>query len=317
MPVIFEGVPAAKASKQKPPPTARFIAPAIPLEHPMKKEVPKDALLTFKLRMNPADEASMTFDTAVPIFSHGTPEELLLFLRKVREVNHGLGATTGQAKFTLIRCLLAGDALAKWNTAAAARGNETNKNFCLTIGDLKKAIFPKRALLMQKRALRRHMRKPHEMTARDFSARLTEIIKYLPEFPNFGAGDGINDNKKMEILEYLVPVAWQKEMVHQGYDPHAANQTTSTVDFCKRMEFFENSDAGGKNNKAGEKPRAEMKSGQNNTGKSQVKSSERGNYKSDTNNKRKREKWCEYHEVTGHDTSECKVVRSFTIKSKK
>ena len=60
----------------------------------------------------------------------------------------------------MTRRLLEGDALAAFNAAAAVHRNENNDNFLACIDDVTAHIFPARALQMQKRFMRRFLRKP-------------------------------------------------------------------------------------------------------------------------------------------------------------
>lgn len=282
----------------------RMITPVIPLTRPVKKEARKDNMLTFKLRTNPAQADSTTYELSVTFFSDGTPEELLLFLRNVEKVIVGLNITDGPGRYALIRRLLQGDALATFDQAATTRGNETIANYRLARQDLITHVFPHRALLMQKRYMRRFLRKPQDTKIREFMARLVEINAYLDEFPPFEVGQSLPNDEIMEIAEYAVPVTWQRTMVIQGYDPMAHGQTVTFVEFCERIEFTEGDSGNTTNN--GSKTKTDSKNGHIG-GKSHAKSSAGGN-KSSNKRKHSEESYCEYHGVSGHSTGECKVM---------
>ena len=83
--------------------------------------------------------------------------------------------------------------------------------------------------------MRRFMRKPHEMSMRDFMARLTEINSYLKYFPPFAANAELPMDELVDIGEFAVPLSWQREMVLQGYEP-ADHDTDELVNFCDRLE---------------------------------------------------------------------------------
>ena len=53
--------------------TKHFIPPAIPLDRPTKKTYKKSEVLSLKLRSNPTDEDSQTYELTVPFFRSGTP----------------------------------------------------------------------------------------------------------------------------------------------------------------------------------------------------------------------------------------------------
>ena len=106
--------------------TKTFVPPAIALERPEKKEYDKSDLLSLKLRSNPADKNSQTYELTVPFFRSGTPEEWLVTKKNIEKVIAGQNITTPAAKYAMTRRILEGDALAKFNTAAMTLGNETN-----------------------------------------------------------------------------------------------------------------------------------------------------------------------------------------------
>ena len=60
--------------------------PPIPLERPAVKELKKQEYLTMKLRSDPADANSQTYDLTIQFFRTGTPEEWLLFQRDLHRV---------------------------------------------------------------------------------------------------------------------------------------------------------------------------------------------------------------------------------------
>ena len=69
----------------------RMIQPVIGLERPVKKTLSKDESLVFKLRSNPTDETSTTYELTVPFFKHGTPEELLVFFKDLKNTKSSSG----------------------------------------------------------------------------------------------------------------------------------------------------------------------------------------------------------------------------------
>ena len=80
-----------------------------------------------------------------------------------------------------------GNALSAFKRFAADHDTETPGHLLECLNDLIEHILPNRALTYQKRAMRRFMRKPADMTIKDFMARLTKINAYLEFFPPFAA----------------------------------------------------------------------------------------------------------------------------------
>ena len=102
----------------------RLNAP-IHLERPDKVELEKGQYVVLKLRTNPADEKSTTYDLPLPFYSTGTPEEWLRFKLNLSKVLIGQNITTGPPKYALARRVLEGDALAAFEAAAALQDTET------------------------------------------------------------------------------------------------------------------------------------------------------------------------------------------------
>ena len=290
--------------------TKRLISAAVGLQRPAHKELSKDKYLTFKLRSNPTDESSTMYELTVPFFSSGTPEELLDFIKNVEKVFVGQNMTAGPARYSLLRRVLQGDALAAFNRAATATGNETNDHLKTCLTELKKHIFPRKALNNQKRYMRRFLRKPREMKIREFMTRLNEINELLTLFPPVRDGqeaEKLPDDKLMDIAEFAVPATWQKTMIMHGFDP-ISHSSAEFVEFCERIEFSEG------DNKQETKSQADSKNG-NNGGTSRAKTPAGGNNNNNNNNNNNRnrkrgnaDKYCEFHGTTGHNTGECLVI---------
>ena len=251
----------------------RFVQPIIPLERPSPKTVSKLTSLTFSLRSNPAEANSTSYSLTVEYFKTGTPEEFLIFCHSVDKVIKGQNATTGPSKFALIKRLLQGDALAAFERAEALHGSATNEHFKHCLNDLAHHVFPRRALSTQKRYMRRFLRKPRAMTAREFVTRLVEINDLLERFPPFQANQKLPDDELLDIAEFAVPPNWQKQMVLQGFNP-VEHTTSEFIEFAERLEFTENE---------GQQSQTETKSSQNDA-TSRAKSSARGNQKNNNTN---------------------------------
>ena len=271
------------------------ISPAIPYQRPSKKEVNKEDLITFKIKANPDEDSSPQHSITIEPFSSGTPEEFLIFGSKVEKINKGLALAKGANQYALMRQLLQGDTLGAFNTFAEAAGDENEANYASTINALTKYIFPHRALAIQKKYMRRHMRKPFGVSIRQYKARLEEMRLYLKEFPDYTEAQAMDDDDLKEILEHAIPASWQKEMTRQGFEP-INNTLNEFVEFCERMEVTESLSTS-----TGVKPNTNQNGGKYKAAKWQAKSSARGNNTD-------KSKYCVYHKTYGHDTGECKVI---------
>ena len=221
--------------------TAGAIVPAIPFEREPVKAPVKGEYHTYKLRTQPTDSSSPVYDLSVPVFDHGTPEVWLRFVKNLKSVFTGQNITSGPTQYALARCLLKGDALAVFEAAATAHGTETLVNFKKCLQDLTAHVFPEQALQVQKRYMRRYVKKPLSMRAKEFVARVVELNDYMLEFPiptTTPVATKLNNDELMDVLEFALPAPWRKEMARQNFIA-LTNTPKGLVEFCQRIERFE------------------------------------------------------------------------------
>ena len=102
----------SKPSQNKPRTPRKLVIPPIGLERPVeKKDYAKGEFAVVKLRNQPNDAKSMTYDYQVPFFSTGTPEEWLKFKTRFNRVVTGQNMTTPAQKYSCARRFLQGQAL--------------------------------------------------------------------------------------------------------------------------------------------------------------------------------------------------------------
>ena len=86
--------------------------------------------------------------------------------------------------------------------------------------------------------MRRSLLKSRKQTTREFVARLQELNSKLDKFPPFKSNQSFKDDKLVEVLQYSLPAAWQREMRLQGFVPEEKT-LSEVVKFCERMEVVE------------------------------------------------------------------------------
>ncbi len=243
--------------------------PAIPLQRePMKTQNVQDKrnYVTLKLRTNPTVASSPTYDRTVKYFETGTPEEWLFFNRDLKEVSTGQNVRNAAGKFALARMLLQGDALAIFeNQVLEARKKiekeqaqnqdndeavldlefevedalvETEETFTRALQAVGTNIFPQGALRVQKRYMRKFMKKPKKLTIRQFATRTRELNGYLDLFPPYNCGQSLPEDELIDIFEAAIPPKWQKVMMRNNWDP-ADHSLHEFVEFCERLEVTE------------------------------------------------------------------------------
>lgn len=273
--------------------------PPIPLNRPATVELKKGDYVTVKLRSVPSEENSQTYDLNIGIFRSGTAEAFLEFRRNLKKAIVGQHITTGPPMFSMARRLMAGDALSVFNNRAAELGAETTANFKQVMNALAAHVFPQRALRMQKRYMRRYMRKPKGQTTREYIARVNEINEYLSLFPPFEADQKLPTDEILDILEFGMPATWQREFWRQGFDP-IAHSIEDFTEFCERLEFTE--EMYDETHASKKRPRVDRNSMSKESGNS------KGRIKPEGKKPKKSNTWCDYHQTDSHTTGDCKVV---------
>ena len=148
-----------------------------------------------------------------------------------------MNATNGPNKFNITRSLLRGRAATTFTQAAQGK-TETNDNYNDVLTTVSRSIFPPRAAQTQKRYMRRYLRKPKDVSARDHVARIVELNSYFDDFPpdeNGNSVDRLDEDEILDNLDFGNPHSWQKQMILQNFDP-VSNSLDDFVAFCKSLE---------------------------------------------------------------------------------
>jgi len=151
------------------------VVPVIPLARPeAKASLTKGEYSVLKCKTSPDTDGSATYDLPIPYFKTGTAEEFLRWRRNVDRALTGQNVSNGPGQYNLTRKLLDGDALMVFNLKAMETDNETVANYKTVMAAVTAHIFPIKALQTQKRYMRRFLRKPRDMKAREFVSRACE-----------------------------------------------------------------------------------------------------------------------------------------------
>lgn len=269
------------------------IVPPIPFEKPDKPVLGKDELQKYKLRHNPTDDKSPTYELEIQYFSDdGTCEDFLEFETKIKEIFRGQNVTTGIGRFNVVRRLFKGSALTTFNQALPQNGGtETLISFEKCLDAVRVQVFPTRAVLLQKRYMRRFLRKRAGNTTREYVARLTELNDYIERFPPLEEGGDpprkLENDEILDLLEFGIPNSWQRQMMLHDFDP-LSHTMKEFVSFCERLEMVEKHEGKNRNQTDDEGSSTEKKS---------------------NNNKRRRGGGtCRLHGENTHDTHDCKTL---------
>ena len=215
-------------------------APPVPYERARRlKDKDDEEVSVFKLRTNPSDKDSQTYDLKVLTFKSGSVEEFLLWKKDLYKVLTGQNVQSATGKFAMTRRLLEGDALAAFNAEATTQSQETDANYTKCMHKLATYVFPKNALTIQRQWFHRYLHKPTEIKMREFVARINEINAYLDEYPPaFDKQQMITESEMKDLLEFAIPIIWRVKMAEHAFRP-IDHDIVDIVEFCERIEFTE------------------------------------------------------------------------------
>jgi hypothetical protein len=168
-------------------------------------------------------------------------------------------------------------------------GKITKKDIIKCLQKVIEAASPYKVLQKQKKYMRCYMRKPRDMTIRQFVNAVTRMNNNeLPHLPPFEANQKLPEDDIVEIVLHACPNSWIQEMDRQDFD--ADHHTLQELlQFLERIESLEPT----------------MISHTNNASSA---SEHKSNTKKPTG-KVKTGMWCDYHHKTdSHNTSECRSL---------
>lgn len=303
------------------------VIPPIPFEREQDEAYAKGQFVVMRLRASPQDDKSPTHDVQVPYFYDGTCEQLLEFIEKVRAVCVGQALVTGPQKFSFMRQVLKGGPLAQWNYVASIQPGttESDAEFEICLRSLVSYVFPRQALELQTRYMRHHMRKPYTMKVKHFKNRVLDINNMLQKFPpDFNEAQKLSESELKEIIQYGLPVKWNNEMIRQNFDP-TKSTLHELIEFYERQECVESMNPQRVNESdkkhAGNGPSGKTGPSGGNDGYDFQSRPFRGRSAHEKRNSNKTstgkpsyksrydaDKWCELHQVHGHDLSTCHLM---------
>jgi len=276
--------------------------PPIPLVRQKVKKDPTNSM-AFDLRQTPNDNDSPTFALTAEILDvTPTFSDWILFEDNGRKICTGMNATTGPERFSIIRNLLTGTMLARFNTLATAQGAETIAHLDEVLNGMKLPIAGRQSLARQKRFMRRYMRKHKDSSYREWYERFTEINNLLPRFPNAGVNARFDLDEIRDIIYFVIPNTWNAHMLNHNFDIFTST-LDETLEYCERIEEAEgNADDSSKavaklpSNK--KKRERERKNGSNKDDAVAAPAAKKTKF------------FCEEHGHNwSHSTSKCKVIK--------
>ena len=296
-----------------------LLNPIIPLERPPDRELKKGDYVNLKCHLVPGDPNSNTYEIHVPYFGTGTPEEWLIFVDRLWKGITGQNITSGPARFQQAERSLKGECLATFKLKSTRFAQRTVPNFEVILNQMTSHIFPVNAYREQKRYLRRYVKKPKDLSVRDFISRVQELNNYLDKFPTDVEGvmgTRLPDDELKEIIYHAIPNSWRKQMTLQGFN-YPTEDIVEMIRFCEqRLEAME------PKAEISAKKKKSKSSGKKTSSKKKVKvtwqsSEEEEEEESSEDEKPQGRKYCRLHGMCSHTTDACRDLKEMIAKYKR
>ena len=199
----------------------------VPVE---KKDVDETELIQFTLKVRAGSATNApTYKRKVARFETGTPAEWISVLEALDEIFLQNSVATAQDRENVIRTILRGDSWTAFESSIQeSRINVENmaEPLALTVDMVSTAlkavsqdVFPHRALVNQCNWMKRRMRKPANMSVRQFVASVTQMNGKLLRFPGATDSDLFEPPALLELLEFALPDSWRAKFDLAGYIP--------------------------------------------------------------------------------------------------
>src|SRR5688500_17766815 len=281
-----------------------FLKPVLPLvpEEATKTEENKSKFVTMELKSQAGTSTGGTYKKHIVLFNEGTPQEWIDAQRDIAEVWKQNHITQPDDRMAIIKTLLRGETLTTFEASIEEQKQDPTGTLAVTMDMVTKAlaevsdtIFPHRALEIQKQWMRKHLKKPAELSIRLTSSALSRMNNCLPFFPGEDEDCKFTQKELLEIPECSLPLAWRQKFDYDGYVPTDHNKA-KLISSCESIERKEESQKGDKKQKKGKIPdKVVKKKAQFNKNKGF-----KGDY------------YCSHHgKNPTHDTANC-----FTLKNK-
>ena len=288
---------------------------SIGLEPPAKRIEDDDKVkpLSFTCKVHPNKTNSPEFTVKIYQFSDGSPEEFIETCKKLETVEMKQNIKKNDEKVVLVQQIFEGALLEAFENELPSPSSTdpvTDAHIEKGMIAMTKIIFPDKAARNQKKAMKK-IRKPKDMTFREFANRMKKINEMLPWFPPLADGSQPKPMPQDEFLEMLhdaLPkIGYQNKMQEHDYDPSQDTFHRFVEWIERRCEPFDDREPRNKTNKNNKD--ALDKSIPKKSNKSKRKIDNQQSQASGERSGKKGRKFCYHHKWCDHTTDECKVMQ--------
>ena len=275
------------------------IKPAIKLERPEVKVLKKGEYISPNCLTVPGDPDSPSYTIQLPYYCDGSPEEYLIWRDLLQKALLGQNITDGPTMFNYTENVMTGDALAFFKRKTLEAPARTAARYKIVMKELTAHVFPVHAYREQKRYMRRFLRKPKEMSTREYFTRVQEINNHLTLFPTESeeVATAMSQDELVETLYHALPNSWMTEMVKQGKN-YAQHGITDLLQTCERFESLE---------EPVEKPSKDSSSSSGSSSKKRKKIT----FEDSDEESSSERKYCLLHGWCTHETNDCTDMQNY------
>ena len=206
----------------------QILRPCIPLIDTTPIDVERTQMISYTLKIRPGGANDHTYKKTVRLFSEGSVTQWIDTIRDFQEIWKQNSVNGPHDRAAIIRTILRDEPLTHFiSSLEEQRENEGEEELLEMTLDMvdnavaavSGAIFPHRALEIQKLWMRRHLKKPATMKYRLLQAKVLKMNKSLPLFPGGNEESKFTPQEILEILEFSLPAQWRTKFDLDGYVP--------------------------------------------------------------------------------------------------
>ena len=222
-----------------------FLKPVLPLvpEEATKTEDDKSNTITMELKSQAGKSSGGTYKKHITLFDEGTPQEWIDTQRDIAEVWKQNNITQADDRMAIIKAILRGETLTTFEASIEEQRQDPVNGILAVkmemvtkaLAEVSNTIFPHRALEIQKQWMRKHLKKPAELSTYLTSAALSRMNNCLPFFPGGDEDSKFTQVELLEILECSLPFAWRQKYDYDGYVPTDHNKA-NLIASCEAIE---------------------------------------------------------------------------------
>jgi hypothetical protein len=197
------------------------VLPLLPEVLPTKDQ-DKSKFINFELKSRAGQPvSSMTYKKFMGVFEEGSPQQWIDLIWDLEEIWTQKSVNGPSDHRLTIRALLKGKSLTAFKTALEDVRVDPDPNFnalqALTIkhigramDQVSNAVFPHRALEIQKLWMVQGMKKTYNLLTRKTAAAISKINNCLPFFPLGSPASKFTDQGVVGLLKWSLPSTWRK-----------------------------------------------------------------------------------------------------------